>query len=275
MATEFYTFLRPPLARSTMSTLPEIELYAFHSASAAFHLTPHEFAVDLGGQRYLSTPIGRSALSLGAEATKTALQLRLPPDHALVSHLLASALGGEVTAITLRLARQVQGSWQITGTRWLGRVLGVEIADDAAQVACESAQVSLKRVGLRRLYSRQCTHVLYSDACGAQPIPQSATVQSVAGRRVEVAGGTPPTLLAALPGGLLLLANGARHMIVGADAAGVELLAPLLLPAGAVVQLVAGCDHSTTTCANRFNNLDNYGGFPFLPNKNPFSTGVF
>lgn len=258
-----------------MNTQPEIELYAFQSASAYFHLTPHEFAVDLGGQRYDSLTLGRSALSLGAEATKAALQLRLPPDHALVSHLLASALSGEVTTITLRLARQVQGNWQIIGTRWLGRVLGVEIADDTAQVSCESAQVSLKRIGLRRLYSRQCTHVLYSDACGAAPVAQSATVQSVAGRRVELAGGTPPALLAALPGGLLQLANGARHMIIGADSAGVELLAPLQLPGGTGVQLIAGCDHSTATCAGRFNNLDNYGGFPHMPNKNPFSTGVF
>lgn len=259
-----------------MNTLPDaIELYAFQSATATFHLTPHEFAVDLGGQAYASAALSRSALALGAEAAKTALHLRLPPDQALVSHLLASAITGQVTTLTLRLARHDGIGWAISGTRWVGRVLGVEIADDLAQVACESAQVSLKRIGLRRLYSRQCTHVLYSDACGAQPVAHSATVQSVAGRRVALVGGTPPALLAALPGGLLQLASGARHMIVGADAAGVELLAPLQLPAGTVVQLVAGCDHSTATCAARFNNLNNYGGFPFLPNKNPFSTGVF
>jgi hypothetical protein len=38
---------------------------------------------------------------------------------------------------------------------------------------------------------------------------------------------------------------------------------------------VAGCDHSVSTCAARFGNLANYGGFPFIPTKNPFSTGVF
>jgi len=38
---------------------------------------------------------------------------------------------------------------------------------------------------------------------------------------------------------------------------------------------VAGCDHSVSTCAARFDNLANYGGFPFIPTKNPFSTGVF
>jgi hypothetical protein len=30
-----------------------------------------------------------------------------------------------------------------------------------------------------------------------------------------------------------------------------------------------------STCQSRFDNLDNYGGFPFIPLKNPFATGVF
>jgi hypothetical protein len=58
----------------------------------------------------------------------------------------------------------------------MGRVLGVEVADDVARIRCESAQVSLKRIGLRRLYSRKCSHVLYSSACGASPITASAFV---------------------------------------------------------------------------------------------------
>lgn len=32
------------------------------------------------------------------------------------------------------------------------------------------------------------------------------------------------------------------------------------------VRVAPGCDHSTSDCANIFNNLDNYGGFPFIPN---------
>ncbi|MCM2480209.1 DUF2163 domain-containing protein [Serpentinimonas maccroryi] len=259
-----------------MNTLPDaIELYAFQSATATFHLTPHEFAVDLGGQAYASAALSRSALALGAEAAKTALHLRLPPDQALVSHLLASAITGQVTTLTLRLARHDGIGWAISGTRWVGRVLGVEIADDLAQVACESAQVSLKRIGLRRLYSRQCSHVLYSAACGAQPLTHSAPVLRSQGKRIDIEGGLPPTVAAA--GGWLQTPAGARHMIVATlpGGSGVELLYPLALPVGSVVQIVAGCDHSTATCAQRFNNLDNYGGFPFLPRKNPFATGVF
>ena len=64
-------------------------------------------------------------------------------------------------------------------------------------------------------------------------------------------------------------------MIIRDYGSGVELLSPAAIESGTPVLLTVGCDHSTQTCASRFGNLDNYGGFPAIPSKNPFSTGVF
>ena len=256
--------------------LLEVELYAFEGTSATFRLTPHEFDVQIGGQRYEHCSLERSALALGAEAAKLALELKLPPDHALVQHLLQASITGEATAVRLAVAVRddISDAWGFSGTRWMGRVLGVEVADDAARIRCESAQVSLKRIGLRRLYSRACSHVLYSAACGATPIAASAEVVRSEGRQVELAS-LPPEVAGMLAGGWLQTPAGARHMIVGESTAGVELLYPVPLAVGISVTLTAGCDHSTSACHSRFNNLVNYGGFPFIPSKNPFSTGVF
>ena len=262
-----------------MSNQPmmEVELYAFNSASGQFLLTPHEFDVDLDGNLYASLSIERNELALGAEAAKSALELKLPPDCDLVRHLLATSLTGETTSITLRIGRRDTWGdyWWLSGTRWMGRVLGVEVADDVARVRCESAQVSLKRIGLRRLYSRKCSHVLYSAACGASPITASAFVLEVYGRSVELDGGVPGWVSGGLAGGWLQTPDGARHMIIGDYGSGVELLYPAALEPGTEVLLTVGCDHSTATCQTRFDNLDNYGGFPAIPSKNPFSTGVF
>jgi len=257
--------------------LQYIELYAFEGASGSFWLTPHEFDVEIGDYRYEHCPIERGALALGAEAAKSALEVTLPPDHALVRHLLQAAITGEATAVRLHLARRDDWgeSWAIYGTRWMGRVLGVEVADDAARIRCESAQVSLKRVGLRRLYSRTCSHVLYSAACGASTISASAHVSSSNGRTVTLDGGVPASVSGGLAGGWLQTPSGTRHMIVSESSSDVELLYPVAIEVGTEVLLTVGCDHSTATCASRFNNLDNYGGFPAIPSKNPFSTGVF
>ena len=261
----------------SQNPLQEVELYAFASNSAQFFLTPHEFDVDLDDDLYLSLPIERNELALGAEAAKSALELKLPPSCDLVRHLLASSLTGDTTSVTLRIGRRDTWSdyWWLSGTRWMGRVLGVEVAHDQARVRCESAQVSLKRIGLRRLYSRNCSHVLYSAACGAAPITASAFVLDVYGRNVELDDGVPGSVSGGLAGGWLQTPDGARHMIVSEGGSSVELLYPAAIAPGTEVLLTVGCDHSTATCQSRFANLDNYGGFPAIPVKNPFSTGVF
>jgi uncharacterized phage protein (TIGR02218 family) len=40
---------------------------------------------------------------------------------------------------------------------------------------------------------------------------------------------------------------------------------------GDVLSLYPGCDHSMATCISKFNNLVNYGGFPYMTQKNPWS----
>jgi hypothetical protein len=43
---------------------------------------------------------------------------------------------------------------------------------------------------------------------------------------------------------------------------------------GATAVVQPGCDHKITTCTSKFSNDINYGGFPLVPEKNPFNTGV-
>jgi len=40
------------------------------------------------------------------------------------------------------------------------------------------------------------------------------------------------------------------------------------------VILYPGCDHTRNTCKAKFNNLANFGGFPWIPGKNPFGNDV-
>lgn len=262
----------------SLPPLQEVELYVFSGNNLRWRLTPHEFDVDLDDDLYTSLPIERSGLALGAEAAKSALELTVPPNAEVVRHLLAAALSGELTSVRLRIARHdaADNAWRVEGTRWMGRVLGVEMADEVARIRCESAQVSFKRIGLRRLYSRNCSHVLYSAACGARPVSASAVVsRHSGGAQLEFDGGVPGSVSGSLPGGWLQTPDGARHMILEDFGFGVVLLYPVAMAVGTEVQLTAGCDRSTATCAARFNNLDNYGGFPAIPSKNPFATGVF
>src|SRR3546814_2715916 len=39
--------------------------------------------------------------------------------------------------------------------------------------------------------------------------------------------------------------------------------------AGTAISLYPGCDHRRMTCKDKFNNILNYGGFDWIPTKNP------
>ena len=261
----------------TVPALTEAEVYEFARGDASWYYTPHEFALDSGARIYEPVQISRSRLAMTAEASKSALELTVQSNLPVVRAAMQAAPGGEVMTLILRVAQRSHWDpgWTIGGTRWIGRVLGAQVGEIEATLRCESAHVSLKRVGLRRLYSRKCSHVLYSTPCGASEVTATATVESVDARWVHLVGGVPAGVLDALAGGWLETLSGARHMVSSSDATSVELLYPVNLQAGELVDLVAGCDHTTATCAGRFANLDNFGGFPGIPPKNPFSAGVF
>ena len=39
---------------------------------------------------------------------------------------------------------------------------------------------------------------------------------------------------------------------------------------GDTIYLYPGCDRTLATCTAKFGNSANFGGFPFIPTKNPF-----
>ena len=43
---------------------------------------------------------------------------------------------------------------------------------------------------------------------------------------------------------------------------------------GTSVEVFAGCDHSLATCKAQYDNVANYGGFAFVPLRNPFESGL-
>ena len=43
---------------------------------------------------------------------------------------------------------------------------------------------------------------------------------------------------------------------------------------GQDVDVFAGCDHTVDTCDQKFDNVINYGGWPYVPSKNPFESGI-
>jgi hypothetical protein len=76
--------------------------------------------------------------------------------------------------------------------------------------------------------------------------------------------------------GPALLIGGYRRGITRHAGAELHLSAPLLAPLVAPVRVsvFAGCDLLPATCQAKFNNFPRFGGYPYIPIKNAFESGL-
>jgi len=246
-----------------------VELYRFAYGTNRWTLTSGVRPVTHEGDTYVPTALQRGGIEQSNELNRAALEITLPRAHALVGLFVAAPPEG-VVSVTLFRFHGPRPEEVIT--LWKGRVAGMQLAGARAVLRCAPVSTSLKRTGLRARYSLSCRHALYSPGCGVirDSFRTPGMVLSVTGTTVRVAAAAsqPDGYFVA---GLVSTPDGQR-MIVGHTGEELSLIAPLpVLAAGMSVDLFAGCDHATATCQARFNNLAHYGGFPFIPGKNPFA----
>ena len=256
---ELYVFSRGP------------QTWRYTSADYDFDPVPLFFPYPLD-DLFTSQAIKRGAIGQGAEQSKSALKLTCGLDLPLLDEFRSVPDFGVIALTVIRM--HLTDSDQGQGVLFSGRVQAAQFEQEHAILHCEPITVSLKRNGLRRLYSKKCTHVLYGEECGVVPVPIQAFVREA--NRTSIGLFTAPLVPGELAGGILQNLDGSqRAMIVANEADSLTLIYPLPLSVGQELLLFKGCDHTTQTCVARFNNLPNFGGFPFIPDKNPFDTGVF
>jgi uncharacterized phage protein (TIGR02218 family) len=166
---------------------------------------------------------------------------------------------------------------------WTGRVLQVEVSLNEATLKCEPLTSTLSRPGLRRNYQYQCPHVLYGSRCQALKAVATVTptVQNVNGASV-----TLPANWNSQPSEKYLngsftwvddLGNTQIRAIIGFNGPNTVKLngVPLGLEPQQTVEISFGCNRTMEDCLNLHNNINNFGGFPFIPTKNPTRTNEF
>ena len=244
-----------------------VELYTFRCGSDEWRYSSAE-TLRLDLQTYTGLAITRNEIQQAGEINKQTLTLKLPPD----TPVLAGMLGGMISGVyTLAIARYHRSDGQRI-TVWKGRVCGVSWPEGLAELSCEPVFSSLRRIGLRRVYQTQCPHALYGALCGAAraSFAVAASVTAIDGLTLTIpaAASHPDGWYA---GGELVF-GASRRMIVQHTGAFISVAAAVPgLTASQTVELAAGCDHTLSACRDKFSNLDNYGGQPWIPSKNPFT----
>lgn len=255
-----------------------VELYEFVSGTVTWRFTSRANDVVWGGHTWVATPIRRTEIEQNKEINKANVSIEFPLRNEFARQFLGYG-ADVVTTVTLRRGHDTDGSDEFI-VYWRGRVSSGKPDGSTISIECESVFTSMRRPGLRARFQRSCRHVVYGRGCRLDKADWAVagTASSVAGTAVSVvaAAGFDDGYFR---GGMLLHDLTLRYVIDHAGAA-LTLTRPIAsLTAAALssgdlsVTIYPGCDGSIETCDGRFENLDNHGGFRWIPLKNPMGGG--
>jgi len=248
-----------------------VELYKFGVLNQEWYYTSGDEEVVYGGNTYQPSPISRTSPEQSREGGYTKLTLTVQRDHEIAQRYRVYV---PLSAMTLTIFRYHRGDGE-TIAFWVGRIRAVTWEGDFAKIECEPISAQLSRDGLRYQFQTQCNHMLYGPGCGL-----SAVSYKVQGQVEAVDGNTvTASAFSSEADGYFkagyLFRDLDYRMIVNHVGDTVTLLLPFeSLSVGTLVDAYAGCDRSKATCRDKFDNVLNYGGFPFVPRKNPFNKGL-
>lgn len=252
-----------------------VELYEFTRGAQRYTYTSNARDILFTSAVFKAIPMERTNLEYSGELGRAGIKVTLPRDTPFVAEYLVSP-PSEVTTLTIfRKHRGAPDSEAIV--IWMGRMLSLAWEDSTVNLSCEPVFTSIQRLGLRRQYSRTCSHVLYGPKCTVnntafkyegQVIGLSSNLVSVAaidtnGDNYYAGGYLEWDYQGRVEKKMILRQIGATLTLAGL---------PVGLTGGNNVRAFPGCDHSLSTCSAKYNNKLNYGGFPWIPSKNPFAS---
>ncbi len=255
-----------------------IDLYEFQRGVAYWRYTSADEDQTYLSHTFSAEPISRSEFSDMAEMNKKEFSVSAPYSISVAQQFIAQP-PGEV--VTLKVWQRHRHDVDVeTRLAFVGRVLSPKWEGQGVTLSCEPISTSLRRTGLRRTYGAGCQHVLYRSLNGLGCELDQAdfrvtdTASAVVGSVITVpaASGHADGYY---NGGFLWwqLPDGRRdgRMIIGHTGELITLTSSIvLIAAGDSVEIYPGCNHTKAQCNSRFSNTDNYGGWPFKPDLNPF-----
>ncbi len=247
------------------------ELYEFTQGIKRWLFVSSASEMVVDGQLYKPAAIKRDRIRQTDNTLKDQLKFAFPRDSEFAQQFVGF-VPEEVVGVTVRRGHYGDSDGQLL-TYWKGRVMGASASGAIVTVACESIYTSMRRPGLRARFERSCRHVLYGGQCQVvrEDYKHEGRVLGVEdGLRITVSGAAlKPDGWYQL--GILAAADGVMRFITKHQSDTVTLNRPMEgLVGNTTVVIYPGCDHHRQTCANKFNNLDNFGGFPYIPARNPF-----
>lgn len=271
--------------QSTEGAAP-IELYKI-TGTDSFYYTSSSTEFTYEGNTYEPIAISRTAPTVNDKEASGNITVRFPFNNTFAARYLGGVPPSPDRIDIYRV--HLSDATSEVLPFWAGFVSGVKFKGTEATVSLSGLASRMSAQIPSKTFSWMCNHVLYGEGCqvaeSSFTFDFSVTAISSDGVTLTVTdSGQASTEITAdtsfFNGGTVRTGvEGSQRMALSvSEVAGsantytVVLMVPVSgLEVGQGITLSAGCDHSVQVCRSRFNNVERYGGFPFIPTLNPFS----
>ncbi len=256
-----------------------IELYTISLGATVWRYTSSDGPIVLASETYEPLSISRGAHDQSQEDQDQQVEIRLPGDTPICRFYIVSVPGESATVLVERY-QELDGATPQRIIMYDGVIETVSFEDggEVGVLSIQNLRRAYSRSVPRDVYSAVCNHVLYDSRCKVAEASFRVTqeVLSVSGNEMTINNLNLQADGYWVPGFVELTGSAQDFRVILKHVGNVVTLTlPFgTNPTGELVRVYAGCDHAPETCRSKFSNLLNFGGFPFVPTKNPFQTGL-
>ena len=244
-----------------------VELYELIMGLEVERYTSYAEDVAFRGYTYEARPIKRSDFKMSKDYKATRVSVTAPISN-IVQQFIASAPIPEIELKIIRsFLNDIDNSYIVL---FQGYIIDVSLKANIATIQAEN-NIDMKLVLPKFVFQSRCNNKLFDDICSLQAIDwKLETTVTVSGSTLQSSD------FANYPDGWFTFGyiekNNDFRLITNHIGNTVTLQMPFpssTLQSGQSIYAYPGCDKSATTCRDKFNNLANFTGFPYIPSSNP------
>lgn len=252
------------------------ELYYFAQDDQVWAYTNREGVVVFQGTTYLPIEIKRTSFSFGSDRGDAGIEVTLPRNCPLLATMYDGTTPGSVSLIIIVSGRQDPDGMEHLPI-FIGRVAGLVSEKGVGKLSVRRIQDEDEEQIPRKAIQPTCPNMLYDVNCRASmaDFSFSLTIDAISGRTYTLSGADH------IEPGSTYYQNGFiqkgvyRAFVEFQSGPVLRTMSPLPTAAVAdVITAVAGCDRTRTMCRDKFDNVDNFLGFPLIPGRNPWIVGL-
>ena len=257
-----------------------VELYHFYFeyGAANYYFTSADHSITYGGHGYSVENISRTELKQKAGGLPANIDIMLPIDN-VVAALFIDIPPFDIVYVTIYHHHLDDSSVEEI---WSGSLSGARVSKSGTMVTLRgSAESAAKGHQIPRdVYSGICPFVLYGTECGVDDTDSDfyhtdeCTGQGDTYVTVTDTYSDPDRPDGWAIGGYVKFGN-EKRLIVDQDEDILYINIPFIDDmVGEDLTVYAGCDHTLDDCGDKFSNSAQFGGFPTIPSRNPFTIGL-